>query len=1299
MISSPQEPVADQPAPPSVAPSNGELLGAFVREKDEAAFACLVRRHGPMVFGVCKRLLGNEHDAADAFQAAFLVLARKAATIRAPEVLGTWLYNVAYRVSIKARSVRLKRAARERQVSVMPEPAVECPVAVDDLAEVLDEELRALPAKHQAAIVLCDLEGYSRKEAAATLKVAEGTVSSRLAYGRQRLAARLRRRGVVVSATALAVTLGQSTAGASVPAPLVLATVKAAVPTLAGQAAAGLVSAKTMALVDGVMNAMLLAKLKLALLAILGLCALGGVLHVSLAVLNAEPDEEAQALATLNRLGARLRWETIPAGKRLVMVDLGRTQVQDEHLKVLRVFTELRELWLNETAVTDAACEQLVSLQKLRALHMNGTKLSDAGAKRLAALAKLEVFAVGWTKIGDSALKDLAALVQLRELDLRHTGVSDAGLIELAAFRRLHTLELGNTGVTDAGLRHFTALPELLRLRLENTAVTDRGLKDLAASTQLEALSLDGNQDVTDAGLSNLLPLERLSALNLSGTRVTDAGVPELAQFKQLRTLMLDRTAVTGAGFADAAFQLTTLWLNESKVTDAGLRHVAALTTVQRLLLERTAVSDAGVRHLVSLQQLDTLSLDNTKVTDACAGDLAGFKRLWSLNLSGTKITDTGLGQLAPLTQLHWLALHNTAVTDAGVKHLAGLQILDTLWLSWTKVSEAGLKDVAALKRLQTLRLGGLKVTDDGLKDLAPLKNLHTLWLDWTKITDAGLKELAAFKRLEELRLDGTSVTGEGLKALAALKHLQRIELQETSVNAAAVTNVKTALPQVTINTRPVSAPEPEPGDGPRSLKWIVIMLGGLTLVTLVGWLVVTRRRVGWRSMLTATAACAALGILLLAGRQLVQGDSKPLEAAGAPAPAPIERVLRGHTGPVHGLCFTPDGRRLVSASGWPGQDKSVRIWDLTTDKELYRIRAPGQFGSLVLSADGRYALAGAFGVLFYIDVETGELVKRLKNVPTGTMSVAFAADGRHVYSGSQDGFARRWDLHSGTEVARFRVPGKWTRFVGALPGGRLLTADNAGVLQTWDVEARTELKRINAGPMWVSGVALVPGNRQLLIGSWSANLWDLEAGTKLQAFQGHKGNVHAMTLSPDGKTLLTAGEDGTARLWDFESGAPLRVLMTQEEFLFTAAYSRDGRWIAAAGGGRKHGDKYDGGVQHDIHIFEMPAPTTEPALVPDSDTAPWFWIASLVGLVAVVVSAALLLVRRKRHAGTNATTVGAQAKPNAAPAAVSFSCSTCGKKLRAKQDLAGKKVKCPVCGKRVLVPHGAGGEYEPQTS
>jgi hypothetical protein len=173
------------------------------------------------------------------------------------------------------------------------------------------------------------------------------------------------------------------------------------------------------------------------------------------------------------------------------------------------------------------------------------------------------------------------------------------------------------------------------------------------------------------------------------------------------------------------------------------------------------------------------------------------------------------------------------------------------------------------------------------------------------------------------------------------------------------------------------------------------------------------------------------------------------------------------------------------------------------------------------------------------------------------------------------------------------------------------------------------------------------------------------------------------MMPSPDGKTLLTASEDGTARLWDFESGAPVSMLMAQEEFLFAATFSRDGRWIAAAGGGRKDGDKYQGGAQHDIHIFEMPAPTAEPAVVSDSP-APWFWIASLAALVIVLASAALFVVRHRRQPYPASPRTVAKLE-TASP--LVFPCSHCGTRLKVKPQFKGKSVKCPKCAIPTAVP------------
>src|SRR5262245_26198295 len=138
--------------------TDGQLLGAYISSRDQTALAALVRRHGPMVWGVCRRVLHNYHDAEDAFQATFLVLVRKAASVVPRAMVANWLYGVAHQTALKARATAARRGAREQQVVTMPEPAVQPEKLWDDVRPLLDLELRRLPDKYQAVIVLCDLE-------------------------------------------------------------------------------------------------------------------------------------------------------------------------------------------------------------------------------------------------------------------------------------------------------------------------------------------------------------------------------------------------------------------------------------------------------------------------------------------------------------------------------------------------------------------------------------------------------------------------------------------------------------------------------------------------------------------------------------------------------------------------------------------------------------------------------------------------------------------------------------------------------------------------------------------------------------------------------------------------------------------------------------------------------------------------------------------------------------------------------------------------------------------------------------
>ncbi len=258
--------------------SDGQLLGRFVAGRDEASFAALLRRHGPMVLGVCRRVLRDSHDAEDAFQATFLLLARKAAAVVKRESVGSYLYAVAYHTALEAAAGNARRRARERQVKDVPHPeaaAAEVSAAAADWRPVLDQELSRLSERYRAAVVLCDLEGRPRKEAARLLGVPEGTLSSRLTRARKLLAKRLAARGVRLPAAMLAVVLAADAASAQVPAALANSTVRVAALVAAGQLAAA--SGPAVVLMKGVMQAMFLKKLRLVVGAVMVLAALGAV--------------------------------------------------------------------------------------------------------------------------------------------------------------------------------------------------------------------------------------------------------------------------------------------------------------------------------------------------------------------------------------------------------------------------------------------------------------------------------------------------------------------------------------------------------------------------------------------------------------------------------------------------------------------------------------------------------------------------------------------------------------------------------------------------------------------------------------------------------------------------------------------------------------------------------------------------------------------------------------------------------------------------------------------------------------
>ena len=208
--------------------SDRQLLELFIAQRDEDAFAGLVARHSKTVWGVCRRILYNEHDAEDAFQAVFLAFARNAGSIRQTEAVGCWLYGVAYRTALKARLASLRRKDCERKADTqIPEEPPWSAAACRDLQRILDSEVERLEEKYRAPFILCCLEGKSKAEAAQELGWKEGTVSGRLAQARKLLQSRLARRGISLASVLTAIALVQQTATAAAPGILVQGTIQA----------------------------------------------------------------------------------------------------------------------------------------------------------------------------------------------------------------------------------------------------------------------------------------------------------------------------------------------------------------------------------------------------------------------------------------------------------------------------------------------------------------------------------------------------------------------------------------------------------------------------------------------------------------------------------------------------------------------------------------------------------------------------------------------------------------------------------------------------------------------------------------------------------------------------------------------------------------------------------------------------------------------------------------------------------------------------------------------------------------
>jgi RNA polymerase sigma factor (sigma-70 family) len=476
--------------------ADGELLERYVTACDNAAFEALFRRHAAMVLAVCRRVTNNSDDAEDAFQATFLVLVQKAATIRPRHMVGNWLYGVAYRAASKARARTIRHRTRERPLNPLTPPVTLATGLWDDVLPLLDRELCALPDKYRLPLVLCDLEGRTRKAAARTLDWPEGTVAWRLAQGRALLARRLTRHGLPVSGSVLAALLAQNAASASLPPALASAGLAGLIMhAAAARAAACAISTPVAALAHGVMKTMLISKLKVVSIAVMLLAAL----TLSGSLLVSAPADQGDGAAAATPRGEPARPAAVPAGKVAGTAkpvsprEINEKEAEARALRVLEkldprdVFREgdrpdgpIVTIHVPGSACSDADLKEIGLLPKLRFLNITGTRITNDGLAPLEAMKELRILKLQECKLSDEGLAHLAGLTELTKLYLSKTLITDAGLARLAGLKNLECLFLDRTGITDAGLDHLVELKNLTVLGVQGTRVSNKGVAKLA---------------------------------------------------------------------------------------------------------------------------------------------------------------------------------------------------------------------------------------------------------------------------------------------------------------------------------------------------------------------------------------------------------------------------------------------------------------------------------------------------------------------------------------------------------------------------------------------------------------------------------------------------------------------------------------------------------------------------------------------------------------------------------------------------------------------------------------------------
>jgi WD40 repeat protein len=290
--------------------------------------------------------------------------------------------------------------------------------------------------------------------------------------------------------------------------------------------------------------------------------------------------------------------------------------------------------------------------------------------------------------------------------------------------------------------------------------------------------------------------------------------------------------------------------------------------------------------------------------------------------------------------------------------------------------------------------------------------------------------------------------------------------------------------------------------------------------------------------------------------------------------PPPAQKVgevrrFDGHEGSVRAAIFSADGRLVLSCSGPPRSDRTLRLWEAATEKEVRRFEGhTGEVDAVALSPDGRLAVSGSEDQTVRVwDVTTGKELRQLEGEPGRVVAVAFSPDGKQVLTGSHDRTMRLWDAATGKEVRRFERHQQPVQGVAFSPDGKTLaSASWDNTIRLWDAASGKELRQLNGHSDMVHGVAFSPDGTRVLSGGLdrALRLWDVATGKDLRVFAGHEDRINGVAYSPDGRRVLSAAGDRTVRVWDVETGKQL-ASFSHTEPVWSVATSADGAYAVSA--------------------------------------------------------------------------------------------------------------------------------------